>query len=737
MRKRHTASCFSIFLSFLFVGLLTTLASASDFPEGKEDLFVQNDILFYEPGIETRNFNNSLYSYSSYFGCGTGTGNKNYRGDTVWSDSSLRQIERNRPIYEKAAAEQDLPWELLAVFHFQEHSLLRTNPSNGEGIYQLTSYTNQGTNENRFEPTSAEVSEEEFLRQTKIAAKLIKENYARGLDLRTADGIKNLFYNYNGHGGTRYKDKALALGFSEAQAAIGEGSPYVMNRYDEQRDPLSPNMNPAWRGIFVGNGVYDTSATDSRNGAFVNYMALVGLYETGAQYTSSTPSAGNSSGSNKIAQQAIAISKPGYKSGDVQPTSAYINAMRIADTLNITSVNTSGASCDVFVATVLRTTVDSHFPKASGGSEQAQRKYLQQHTELYQRIYPNNNINALQPGDILVTGDENHRHIQIFVSVNGQPGLAAASHNNRTGQHWATTNNIFNITMGSTYYTYDVYRFIGDGIGQGVNTSLSQPCYPSQGNTTASVAPTSISVPSGNLNLTAPKAAYTESDFKANTNKIACPPVAPTVGEYNNAHYNSNPIAVNLCEIPSMSYNGRKYTGKETVNGHPISNSLAAEAFYNFGKDYKAITGQTVIVSQSFRTYDFQNDVYNCVNGAMSNEAFKQKYSSATGSNYNCRDSFTGPARAGNSKHEAGLAMDLYLKGMFDIENEASYGYDPSSCKTGAFTTAAKTDSGSKWNGHSRWTLKGLELMCEMLPKYGLKFTVSNEPWHIQYVGKY
>ena len=668
----------------------------------------QDRSYFYNP-------NSSAYSTNnSYVGCAPNT---NYRGDNVWSDSELATINANRPFYEAAANQYNFPWQIMAVIHYQEHNLLRNNPSNGEGIYQLTTYTNGGSNSNRFTPTSTAVSDDEFMRQTNIAARIIAKKGA-GLDLYADSGIKNLFYNYNGHGGTHYKAKALALGFTEAEAAIGEGSPYVMNRYDEQRDPLSPNMNPAWRGIFVGNGVYDTNATDSRNGAFVNYMALVGLYETGAQYTSSTPSAWSSSGSNKIAQQAIAISKSGYKSGDVQPTSAYINAMRIADTLNVTSVNTSGASCDVFVGTCVRTAgIDSKYPRGLS----SQVKHLAKSAEFV----------------CVVTGDENHRHIQIFVSVNGQPGLAAASHNNRTGQHWATTNNIFNITMGSTYYTYDVYRFIGDGIGQGVNTSLSQPCYPSQGNTTASATPTSTSVPSGNLNLTAPKAAYTESDFKANTNKIACPPVAPTVGEYNNAHYNSNPIAVNLCEIPSMSYNGRKYTGKETVNSHPISNSLAAEAFYNFGKDYKAITGQTVIVSQSFRTYDFQNDVYNCVNGTMSNEAFKQKYSSATGSNYNCKDSFTGPARAGNSKHEAGLAMDLYLKGMFDIENEASYGYDPNSCKTGAFTTAAKTDSGSKWNGHSRWTLKGLELMCEMLPKYGLKFTVSNEPWHIQYVGKY
>ena len=348
----------------------------------------------------------------------------------------------------------------------------------------------------------------------------------------------------------------------------------------------------------------------------------------------------------------------------------------------------------------------------------------------------------------MVTGDDDHRHIQIFITLNGQAGLASASRNNRTGQHWAPASNILNITMGTTYYTYDVYRYIGDGVGQGVDLSSGQPCTPiNQSQTTASTPPqqSSVSYPSGNISITSPKTIYTESDFKANSDKISCPQNTIPVGTYNNGHYEQKQVAVMLCEIPTITYNGRKYTGMEQQNGHGIANSLAAEAFYNFAKDYKTYTGKELVVTQTFRTYEFQSNMYKCVHGTITNDDFKQIYG-ITDKNYNCQKSFKNPAQAGNSKHEAGLAMDFDMGHTFgdgatwkerNIENEKYYGYDPKSCTTGAFTSSTKTDTGNTWNGHSRWTLKDMAILCEMLPKYGLKMTVSNEPWHIQYVGKY
>ena len=387
---------------------------------------------FYNPSgsIHSTNY--------SYLGCAP---NINYHGDQVWSDSELETIQKNRPFYEAAASQYGFPWQLLAIIHYQEHSLLRTNPSNGEGIYQLTTYTNQGTNENRFEPTSESVSDDEFMRQTNIAASVIAGK-ASGLDLNTPEGIKNLFYNYNGHGGQYYKGKALALGFTEAEAAVGEGSPYVMNRYDAQRDPTSPEMNPAWRGIFVGNGIYDENAVDTRFGTYVRYLAL-----SDAECTAT---------GNEIADTALKISKHNDTSsryGDTTPSEAYVIAMKaVGNYQKPNGIKPEGASCDQFVSTVLRYSgADPNFPTFG---PLVQKAHMDNHPEMYQKIAHNYDVNNLRDGDILVAGDEEWRHILIYVHVDGKPGQAAASYGNRTGH------NFTGIGFRENGREYTVYRRI-------------------------------------------------------------------------------------------------------------------------------------------------------------------------------------------------------------------------------------------------------------------------------------
>ena len=375
----------------------------------------QDRSYFYNP-------NSSAYSTNnSYVGCAPNT---NYRGDTVWSDSELATINANRPFYEAAANQYNFPWQIMAVIHYQEHNLLRNNPSNGEGIYQLTTYTNGGSNSNRFTPTSTAVSDDEFMRQTNIAARIIAKKGA-GLDLYADSGIKNLFYNYNGHGGTHYKAKALALGFTEAEAAIGEGSPYVMNRYDEQRDPANPNMNPAWRGIFVGNGVYSETTVDTRFGAYTRYVAL-------------SDSANCGGSGNIIANTALRISKYNPTSsryGDTTPSEAYVIAMKtVGNYIKPNGIKPEGASCDQFVSTVIRYSgADPHFPTFG---PLVQKAYMDNHPEMYQKIPHGYDVNNLQEGDILVAGNAFWRHILIYVTVDGKPGQAAASYGNRTGHNF-------------------------------------------------------------------------------------------------------------------------------------------------------------------------------------------------------------------------------------------------------------------------------------------------------------
>lgn len=250
-------------IAILFSSIVsqTSFAKSSLTPDD-EAMFSQNNILFYEP-CGTQDGSNG----SSGGICGS---NKNYAGVQVFTDSQMNAIKHFQPFYEKSAAKYGLPWELLAVLHYREHSLSKSNPDNGQGVYQLYSYTDKGTNANAFWPAGA-ISDDEFQRQTDIVARLISEGYGKGKNLNTDDGIKHTLFSYNGGGsGSVFETKAKALGFTDPV----EGSSYVMNKYDEQRDPSSPNVNPAWIGNYTLDENWSASAKDERWGTFTAYKAL-------------------------------------------------------------------------------------------------------------------------------------------------------------------------------------------------------------------------------------------------------------------------------------------------------------------------------------------------------------------------------------------------------------------------------------------------------------------------------
>ena len=103
----------------------------------------------------------------------------------------------------------------------------------------------------------------------------------RGLPILTANelslvnsNVKYTFFAYNGIA-TVYKTQATSLGFSDAQAKNGEGSPYVMNRADAKRDPtVEPTKsNNTWGQIKTDNGSLSYPA-NTDYGAYVVYCAL-------------------------------------------------------------------------------------------------------------------------------------------------------------------------------------------------------------------------------------------------------------------------------------------------------------------------------------------------------------------------------------------------------------------------------------------------------------------------------
>lgn len=240
--------------------------------------FDQNDTVHPSIHEGTKLFAETIYEaiscvneneYDDTLECGLTGENTNYAGDQIFSESELATIEANYPFYKAAADAVGIPWQILAVIHSMEHGLQRDNPSNGQGAYQLYSYVQSN---GQFLPAGP-ISDEEFARQSKIAAEVIAAK-ARGLNLSNDSGVKKLFFLYNGTA-SAYKNQARAMGYTEEEANNGEGSPYVMNRFDAKRDPTAGAGAPTWGQIKSDGGGIEYPA-NSGFGAYVKYLAIAG-----------------------------------------------------------------------------------------------------------------------------------------------------------------------------------------------------------------------------------------------------------------------------------------------------------------------------------------------------------------------------------------------------------------------------------------------------------------------------
>lgn len=164
-------------------------------------------------------------------------------GETKWTTKQLEQVKNNLPVYLEAQHQTGVPWEILAAVHQREHGLAVSNPANGQGVYQLFSA------DERFAP--GDISHDEFLRQTILAAKFIQAKAQGGvvkgsLTLDNPDKVKDVLFSYNGRAAA-YVRQASDLGFTLG----AEGSPYVMNLADDRRNSAK---NPAWGQILTDGG---------------------------------------------------------------------------------------------------------------------------------------------------------------------------------------------------------------------------------------------------------------------------------------------------------------------------------------------------------------------------------------------------------------------------------------------------------------------------------------------------
>lgn len=337
-----------------------------------------------------------------------GGDNRDYEGNTILTDAQLSGIKRNQSVYQKSADAAKIPWEMIAVIHLRETNLSRINPGNGQGLYQDANKVNtEAATLYTPSPNGAEVSEENFQKQTDWAANFIKAKSSNASLLVNgdADEVKDTFFGYNGRAQV-YKDQAKSLGFANG----AEGSPYVMNRADSTRDPNKHQDDNSWGQIKADGGPLVYPANNDY-GAYVVYNAL-------------KASTGLSSGEcsviggplrTKIVQLAEQeLSKweagqmtIGFRAGDETSFSKY-------------TYDIAGDWCAWFVSWILK---EAGSPV--GDAARPYWSYVDQFTEQGPEekgfvVHPNDGSYKPQPGDFAIFNSGSHINIVVGYSDSGQ-----------------------------------------------------------------------------------------------------------------------------------------------------------------------------------------------------------------------------------------------------------------------------------------------------------------------------
>lgn len=339
--------------------------------------------------------------------------NTTYNGRVIWSEGDINTINQHRSVYEQAAqaAGGGMTWQLVAVLHKIESSLSTSNPSNGEGIFQDTHLINAPTPGQRY--PAGQVSNEEFLRQAIWGAKFFKEQKSDGInhqsnnkDLTTAEGIKFALMAYNGLGGGNWRRQAQALGFN-SETQMYEGSSYVMNYADEQRNP---EVNSNWGG-YHANGVFRAPAP--RNiGSWLMYNALLGM-TGGSSFGGSGCDTNTQNG--PLASRIVQIAEREYEQNGDRNLEANNDNFKYTDGIQENW-------CADFVSWVLNEAGSPFTGGASGGWRIAAVSSVRAWFEEHGEWNPVGGGYTPRPGDIVVYNEGRGAypsHVNIVVAVEG------------------------------------------------------------------------------------------------------------------------------------------------------------------------------------------------------------------------------------------------------------------------------------------------------------------------------
>ena len=355
---------------------------------------------------------------------------KNYLGNQILTSAEQSTISNNRSLYEQMVEGTQIPWRIMATIHYRNNQLSRTS-NNEHGIFNIESKTY---------PTG-EINDSTFVQMGKDAISATYNLYSRGINFSNNNDIKRFFFAVNGSS-EKYKQQARDLGFSEDEANRGEGSPYVMNKADQQRDPS--HNSTTWGELsndalsYPANQLY---------GAFLVYGAIGGTSNNNG-CSNGTPDSGNMS----LNDTALAFAWPvgDQHVGTMTPTEAYKKAYT---QVGLSHVMPGGSSCDVFVATVARYSgVDTNF--GCCGVQSNSIPHLERSDKWEEITYTNiNDTSFLRPGDVLTVPG----HIKMYVEKDGKGYIAQASYGHHSGE--LTNKILLKDVMGRG--NYRVWRYKG------------------------------------------------------------------------------------------------------------------------------------------------------------------------------------------------------------------------------------------------------------------------------------
>jgi len=189
----------------------------------------------------------------------------------------MANINKLKPDYVRAATKMKVPWQVLAAIHYREagnspsQDLQAGNPIGGGGS-NFASYPHGAP---KSVEQSAEYAAEELI--SKASSGVVKKPV--NVPNPDAAAIKDALFGYNGRASV-YAAQAASLGFS-AEKQPYEGSPYVMNNFDDKHK----NMKMITRDFGGLDGV------DQRPGAYTIYAWLGGGTGSGGD-------CGNAAGEN-------------------------------------------------------------------------------------------------------------------------------------------------------------------------------------------------------------------------------------------------------------------------------------------------------------------------------------------------------------------------------------------------------------------------------------------------------